>query len=225
MVNLPRLLLTLAAVALIAPSAAAQTIEASGPAIIVDGDTIDIGDERVRIFGIDAPETGQKCQLPKGTWNCSKAAIEALEKMTAGKTVRCVGQEFDDIGRLIAHCATETEHDIGAQLVGSGLAWAFVKYSTEYSELERWPRISKIGVWQSKTQAPWIYRARRWEVAVQKSPNGCPIKGNINRQGEHIYHAPWSRSYAGTRVSPKKGEQWFCTEAEAIAAGWRAPYR
>lgn len=227
MVNLPRLLLALAAAALLAPGAIAQTIETAGPAVIVDGDTIEIGAQAIRIHGIDAPETGQKCQLPKGTWNCSKAAINALAKMTAGKTVRCVGHEFDDYGRLIARCRTEAEHDIGARLVSSGLAWAFVKYSADYIDLEMRPRRHKVGIWQSKTQPPWEYRARRWETAqkVSSSSDGCPIKGNISAKGEKIYHAPWSKSYAKTRIDTSKGERWFCTEAGAKAAGWRAPYR
>lgn len=45
-----------------------------------------------------------------------------------------------------------------------------------------------------------------------------------NQTGERIYHAPWSRSYKRTRVSEHKGERWLCDKAEALAAGWRAPY-
>ena len=113
--------------------------------------------------------------------------------------------------------------DIGARLVASGLAWAFLKYSTDYQALE--PRTRHIGIWQSKTQPPWEYRARRWQTAQKLTPQGCPIKGNINAKGERIYHAPWSNSYAATRIDPSKGERWFFSEAEAKAAGWRAPYR
>lgn len=228
-------LLVLAALVLLIPGPAAHAAAASGKATIIDGDTMSITLNGgtvfarpivVRIYGIDAPETGQKCQRPKGTWNCSQAAIDALAKMTAGKTVHCDPRGRDEYKRLIAKCSTKGERDIGAKLVASGLAWAFVKYSTEYVELERWPRAAKKGIWQSKTQTPWVYRARRWEVAAQKSPNGCPIKGNIRSgDGERIYHAPWSASYVKTNVNLKKGERWFCTEAEAIAAGWRAPYR
>jgi hypothetical protein len=72
---------------------------------------------------------------------------------------------------------------------------------------------------------PWEYRARRWDTAAQIMPGNCPIKGNINAKGERIYHAPWSKHYAATRIDTSKGERWFCTEAEARAAGWRAPYR
>lgn len=197
----------------------------TGPAAIVDGDTIWVASQEVRIYGIDAPETGQKCQLPKGTWNCSNAAIAELTRMVEGKTVHCVGHESDQYGRLIARCSTDGFPDLGAHLVASGLAWAFIKYSTDYSKLERGPRIKKVGIWQSRTQPAWEYRARRWRTATQLTPESCPIKGNINAKGEKIYHAPWSRHYAKTRIEPSKGERWFCNEAEAKAAGWRAPYR
>lgn len=50
----------------------------------------------------------------------------------------------------------------------------------------------------------------------------CNIKGNINpRTGERIYHVPGQRYYNETQISPQHGERWFCSEAEARAAGWR----
>ena len=52
------------------------------------------------------------------------------------------------------------------------------------------------------------------------------IKGNINRNGERIYHTPWSSPhYKRTKINTNKGERWFSTEGEATQAGWRAPYR
>ena len=50
---------------------------------------------------------------------------------------------------------------------------------------------------------------------------GCQIKGNINSKGEHIYHVPGGKWYDKTEINTSKGERWFCTEAEASAAGWR----
>jgi endonuclease YncB( thermonuclease family) len=202
-----------------------QAMELAGPARVVDGDTLEIGTQTIRIHGIDAPEASQICLLPKGTWDCSSAAVNVLRAIVEGKEVRCAGHEFDQYRRLIAHCATDEVPDIGAQLVASGLAWAFIKYSNNYAGLEKGPRAKRIGIWQSKTQPPWEYRARRWETATKLATEGCPIKGNINAKGERIYHAPWSKHYARTKVDPSKGERWFCTEAEAKAAGWRAPYR
>lgn len=54
-------------------------------------------------------------------------------------------------------------------------------------------------------------------------PEGCPIKGNINRKGERIHHMSWSSSYERTRIDEAKGEQWFCDEAATREAGWRRP--
>jgi len=59
-----------------------RAMEVTGPARVVDGDTLEIGVQAIRIHGIDAPETSQKCQLPKDTWDCSNAVIAALAAMT-----------------------------------------------------------------------------------------------------------------------------------------------
>ena len=51
---------------------------------------------------------------------------------------------------------------------------------------------------------------------------GCPIKGNISyTTHERIYHVPGQKYYWATRINPFKGEKWFCSEAAAVAAGWR----
>jgi Staphylococcal nuclease homologue len=67
--------------------------------------------------------------LLRGGGQCPAGHVE-------GKTVRCAGHEFDHYGRLIARCATDEGPDIGAKVVSAGLAWAFVKYSTDYRALE-----------------------------------------------------------------------------------------
>lgn len=52
-------------------------------------------------------------------------------------------------------------------------------------------------------------------------PAGCLIKGNINSKGEKIYHMPGGEYYDQTTIDPQTGERWFCSEEDAIAAGWR----
>ena len=61
-------------------------------------------------------------------------------------------------------------------------------------------------------------------VAPAKLPPNpqCPIKGNINAKGERIYHVPGGKSYDATFIAVSEGERWFCSESEAVAAGWRA---
>ncbi len=54
----------------------------------------------------------------------------------------------------------------------------------------------------------------------------CQIKGNISiRSGEHIYHVPGQEYYLATKISPQYGERYFCSEADARAAGWRKARR
>jgi len=190
---------------------------------VIDGDTIKIENVTYRLHGIDAPEYGQKCaKFSGGKWACGKDSTAFLKSMTEGKTVNCDAMDVDDYGRVIAVCKVNG-FDINAEMVLTGMAWAYTKYSNDYVIEQDAAKQSKVGVWQANTQSPWEYRRTRWEVAEQEAPKGCPIKGNISRAGERIYHAPWSPWYNKTKVSVEKGERWFCTEKDATDAGWRAP--
>lgn len=199
--------------------------EVTGVATVIDGDTLDIGDVRIRLNGIDAPEAGQRCSDGGSTtWRCGKAATSELERLADGKPVQCTVHVPDDgMDRMVATCFVDGR-DIGEQMMLAGLAWAFVKYSREYVEQEKVAKVTRLGIWRSPTQPAWKYREERWIVAKQTAPEGCPIKGNI-RGNNKIYHVPWSSSYVETGINESRGERWFCSEEEAIAAGWRAPKR
>ncbi|MEO0772255.1 MAG: thermonuclease family protein [Pseudomonadota bacterium] len=186
---------------------------------VVDGDTIRIGDQSYRIYGIDAPEIGQSC----GAWACGKDAANALLGMVRGQAVSCEAVETDRYGRIVARCFAG-QRDIGAAMVDAGLAWAFRRFSTDYAAKEDAARAARLGVWAHEAIPPWQFREERWDASARKSPvAGCPIKGNISQSGR-IYHAPWSPWYSRTRINEAKGERWFCDEREAVEAGWRAPY-
>jgi hypothetical protein len=103
---------------------------------------------------------------------------------------------------------------------------AFRKFSLRLARAEEAARTARAGLWQTDFKPPWQYRAHRGEVAAQEAPEGCPIKGNVNRDGERIYHTPWgSQWYGRTKISADQGERWFCSERQALDAGWRAPLR
>lgn len=189
---------------------------------VVDGDTLDIGATRYRLHGIDTPEPGQRCAgVDGGQWPCGNDATKHLESFVRGKHVTCDNRGVDDYNRVISVCVADGV-DINRELVRVGLAWAFRRFALDYVETENDARARRVGVFQTDTQTPWEYRSRKWRVAEQKAPDGCPIKGNISVNGK-IYHTPWSPSYKRTRINLAKGERWFCDEREAIEAGWRAP--
>jgi endonuclease YncB( thermonuclease family) len=196
--------------------------EISGPAEILDGDTLDIGLVRIRLHGIDAPELGQTCTaVAGGNWDCGAAAAHRLEALVVGHDLDCTGHERDAYGRIVATCLAGGR-DVAGVLVSEGLAWAFLEYSTDYAALEAQPRAAGLGIWQAPTQTAQDFRADRWQRAAAVAPReNCPIKGNINGAGERIYHTPWSNYYKRTQINEAAGEAWFCDEAEAEAAGWR----
>jgi endonuclease YncB( thermonuclease family) len=190
---------------------------------VVDGDTLEVDGEKIRLYGIDAPEAGQLCAKPGGgTWACGKAAIAFVERLVAIGGVRCDDRGLDDFGRTLAVC-TAGGAELNRALVDAGLAWSFRRYAHDYDDAEDHAHAGGVGIWRADTEPAWQYRAYRWDVAAHEAPEGCPIKGNINGEGERIYHAPWSPWYGRTKVNTAAGERWFCDEGEALAAGWRAP--
>ncbi|KEO56160.1 hypothetical protein TP2_01175 [Thioclava pacifica DSM 10166] len=194
--------------------AAASTV--TGVPRVVDGDTLVVQNTRVRLFGIDAPEAKQRCETATGAaWACGQAATAALRAL-AGQGVRCTGSEEDRYGRLIAVCRAGGR-DVNAEMVARGAAFAYRKYSRDYVAQEERARRAGLGIWQGAAERPAQVRA---ESNGQVAPGTCTIKGNISSRGK-LYHLPGTRAYAATRISTGKGERWFCSEAEAKAAGWR----
>ncbi len=191
-----------------------------GQARVIDGDTVEISGRHVRLEGIDAPEMAQTCtNHAGGSWRCGQDAARALERLVAGHSLTCEDRGTDKYGRMLGVCFSGTR-DVNAEMVRQGLAWAFVKYSRSYVHEEAEARALHIGIWQGEAKPAWDFRAERWAGAEDTAPRGCAIKGNISANG-HIYHLPWSTWYGKVRIDERKGERWFCSEAEALAAGWR----
>jgi len=204
---------------------AADPIIVAGMAKVIDGDTVEIRGERVRIHGIDAPETEQTCDLAGRTIPCGQEATEALARRVGRNQVTCTGTERDRYDRLIAVCLVGGI-DLGGWLIEQGLAVAFLKYSRDYVTVEQRAREKKAGIWSTTFLMPWDYRAQLASAVPADAPNPkCLIKGNISTKGEKIYHLPGGAMYAKTDVEPPRGERWFCTPQEAEAAGWRASKR
>ena len=135
----------------------APSADLSGIALIVDGDTITISGNKIRLSGIDTPEQNQTCRKAGITWRCGYEATETLRNWTYTKEVRCVGDTKDLYGRLIANCFVDG-YNVNARLVYEGLALAYRKYSKQYVPEEDKARAAKRGMWAGEFVAPWDWR-------------------------------------------------------------------
>jgi endonuclease YncB( thermonuclease family) len=187
-----------------------------GPAQVLDGDTIQIGTTRIRLYGIDAFEAEQYClgskQQPYG---CGGQATRALMAATSDHLVSCVSRGTDAFDRILAVCRVASL-DLGSLLVRQGNALAYTRYALDYASDEQEAKKQKQGVWAGTFSPPWEYRVTRLAGAAESqrtaiAPSAdCMIKGNVNRKGKRIYHLPNDKFYA--RIRP---ENWFCAIEEA----------
>lgn len=180
---------------------------------IVDGDTVDIsGNQRVRYIGVDTPETG----------DCfGSEATEKNKELVLGKEVVLEKDvsETDRFGRLLRYVWLG-ETMVNEEMVREGFAKVFtyppdVKYADRFVAAQREARENKRGLWADDICKP------NTTSAAQDSSVSCQIKGNINTKGEKIYHLPGCGSYDKTTINESAGEHWFCSEDEAVGAGWR----
>lgn len=215
-----RWLLPLAALALIA---AAPT-----PVQVVDGDTFELGGETVRLWGVDAPEGRQTCRDGKGAaYACGDVARARLRELTREAAVTCRQRDRDGYGRLVGQCSANGR-DLGEAMVRGGWAIEYRQFSNgAYSRAEAEARAARRGLWAGSFQTPSEWRAaERTPAAVPAPPSSrCAIKGNINSKGRRIFHSPGQQDYAATVIDAGRGERWFCSAAEAKAAGWTPAQR
>ena len=216
-----------------------ETVQAdvAGRARVIDGDTIEVGAVRIRLFGVDAPESAQRCLAGGRHWPCGEQATRALVRHIDSRSVACEERDQDRYGRIVAVCRYGGQ-DVNAWLVREGWAMAYRRYSSAYAGEEASAKAAKRGVWRGEFVPPWDWRRGdrlksasrdRRAKATRDAPRvaardrgNCNIKGNISHNsGKRIYHMPGDRDYERTRISTSRGERYFCSEAEARAAGWR----
>lgn len=202
---------------------------------VVDGDTVELNGQKIRLVGIDAPEDGQTCLDAAGqVYDCGDTATRALQMLSTGRNIICVGEERDRYERRLATCFADG-NNLNAAMVRLGHALAYRTYSRLFVRDEDAARQASRGLWAGVFDEPWAYRKGERKVAAlasarvaqvaaaAKSPLGrphCPIKGNISSNGR-LYHMPGTLNYERTEINEARGERWFCSEIEALTAGWR----
>ncbi len=194
-----------------------------GRAHATGADTLRVGGTLVRLAGIEAHESEQRCGRNANRWRCSGVAETVLSRLVNSRTVSCSLSGTDEAGRALGRC-TAGDTDVAAELVRQGYVFAESGLLARYAGEEREARAAKAGLWGGEVERPAEYRAKVWEEAKRRAPDGCPIKGQVTASAR-IYVLPWSPDYERARVQATRGERWFCSEQEAVAAGFKAAQR
>ena len=230
-----------------APSAPSAPSAASAPSglveatvtRVVDGDTIHVMiggvDTPLRYIGIDSPESSDPLFGAKAT--------EANRKLVEGQKVYLESDvsDVDRYARLLRYVYLADGRMVNEVLAEQGWAYAKAyapdtKYQSRLVAAQGRGATAKVGMWEiAAAPAP----AAAAPAAIVESPvvqptvapapsqaaGACDIKGNISSKGEKIYHVRGMRNYDDTIITEGKGERWFCSEQEAVAAGWRRAKR
>jgi endonuclease YncB( thermonuclease family) len=131
----------------------------AGSARIADGDTLVVGEARLRLAGIDAPELAQICRIDGRDWACGRSAKEALSELVSGRPVDCSGKRRDKYRRLLASCSAGGI-DLNRTMVERGWAVAYGAYDAE----ERMARGEARGLWAGSFDRPRDWRVMHGEA-------------------------------------------------------------
>lgn len=160
-------LVLLALIALKVKTDAVETL--GGHYRVVDGDSLALGDRRLRLTGIDAPELTQTCMLHATSWRCGEAAKAMLQTLVDRGVMICKGDRRDKYGRLLVACISDGM-DINRQMVRRGLAVAFGDYEREEAEAKQ----AHIGVWATYFVRPVDWR-RSHHLVKEDEPHRLPL--------------------------------------------------
>ncbi|WP_128970838.1 thermonuclease family protein [Bradyrhizobium tropiciagri] len=218
----------------------------SGAPQILDANTIEIAQTRIRLSGIEAPDTDQICLDAHGQkWACGVAARDALINYSNGRIWDCQTAGVDKYGRSLGSCFIEGQ-DVNAWMVSSGWALSSAPSTHVYLINEVVASNAFAGLWSGAFITPWDWRRRNKStiiVGASSVPNeaqelllgsallsdppspDCVIKGTIDGNGERTYHSPGQISYGQIDMTKKPAERWFCSENEAEAMGWHRAAR
>ena len=126
---------------------------------IVDADTLEVAGQKVRLQGIDAPESAQSCRLAGGPrYSCGEQATEALRTRIGPDAVTCTIEGRDRYMRALGICYATDGTDLNGWLVRQGHALAYRKYSTTYVPQEDQARAAQAGLWAGEFVPPWDWR-------------------------------------------------------------------
>ena len=126
---------------------------------VIDGDTIRLGDVKIRFSGIDAPEINQTCVASEGKVACGKISKDILIAKVTNNKISCSDEGKDVYGRILGECFVNGE-SLSSYLVREGFAFAYRKYSNKYIQDEEYAKFNNLGMWSMEFEYPWDYRSK-----------------------------------------------------------------
>jgi endonuclease YncB( thermonuclease family) len=163
---------------LIASYSMALSDDLTGQASIIDGDTLEIHGTRIRLWGVDAPESSQLCRGEDSLqYRCGAQAANDLDGFIAKRPVSCLPISLDRYGRTVATCLVG-DQDLGDWLVRNGLALDWPEYSKrKYEDAQREAEEAGRGMWAGSYVDPWLYRVC---IRASGSPANCSDDANAH---------------------------------------------
>jgi len=150
----------------------------SGQASVIDGDTLEIHGARIRLWGIDAPESSQLCRSDESLqYQCGAEAANELDAFIARRPVDCSPVSLDEYGRTVAACSVDGV-DIAEWLVRNGLALDWPLYSNgKYDKSQSEADHAGHGIWAGSYVAPGLFRAC---IRQGGKPGDCSDDANMH---------------------------------------------
>ena len=130
-----------------------------GKAKVIDGDTIHINKNKIRLHAIDAPETNQTCNKSSKIWNCGVESTKFLKELIGNNKIECITQGKDRYKRFIGICYKDNL-DLNSEMVLNGWAIAYRYYSKDYVEEEEEAKQEKKGIWIGDFEEPYLFRKK-----------------------------------------------------------------
>ena len=130
-----------------------------GNAKVIDGDTIHIYKNKIRLHGIDAPEKDQTCKKNSKVWNCGVESTKFLKELIGNNKIECITQGKDRYNRFIGICYKDNL-DLNSEMVLNGWAIAYRYYSKDYVEEEEEAKQEKKGIWIGDFEEPYLFRKK-----------------------------------------------------------------
>ena len=130
-----------------------------GKAKVIDGDTIHINKNKIRLHAIDAPETNQTCKKNSKVWNCGMESTKFLKELIGNNKIECITQGKDQYNIFIGICYKDNL-DLNSEMVINGWAIAYKYYSLDYIKEEEIAKSKKAGIWIGEFEEPYEFRKK-----------------------------------------------------------------